>query len=941
MKNVLIDTCSWIDLLTEDTNNLLPHLEFWINNECINIISHEIIIEEWNKHKIKQKKRFSDSLNTKYKHTVEIGRKEKLSIPDKLAPNIRNIEEQIEIIDRLLTNSKILNVSDDIKILCSDRTISRKAPFHNKLDSTKDAYIIFSAIKYFSEQNQEFLFISANKKEFGSPSNLDLEIHPEIIENYSDINISYFKDIGRAIDSLKQDLPITMLTDDVDNINTIELEDKIIIDKTKPILDQIFDYISIRHKEASFYPLHLFYNQYPFKSKTNSYPYYSVFSLTFGNQELFDLFKAVNISKENSITINNPDLYKGVENYKTKIKKVILSLTQNLVFNISNEKTRERISIRYSDETNCQCPKCSFRKFKFVDSFNSLDTYNENDILESGYIHYLIGNFAYSANKQLKATELFENKKQNLLNFISQFNSSKLSVFIRNNYFGENSQDALVEKLKQIDLNYEASNLTTKENGDFIDYLKNDKFYFNTQDKIQATTSKIIDHYYSQLNGGWSLNNEIWDLINEYAKLESFLNVNYIIYDKFSEFNNIFILFIEGLFASHGINESHQSRLESLDDWLITQILHYGNAEIINKFFKRYKLKKLNYKKTSFKGDSFVELIDNFFSNDGLRESFLQNCEKGNRRFWEYYNTIFKNILTLVSICDFDKKYHNLFTQKLIDFLETETYLHPLSYKYINIYLNRCGDQIEEKLLIRFFDLGLKNSFYHDLDFFDTLSNSIESKKLKIRISETQFSTIKNLAFEDCAICNKRHLDTIIIPIWEMIENIDYKTKIGNIILQRLNSTFSFNLFYLSTVSEIIQLDEILLKKAIEVSLPKKKRTSIKSFFSGIDENRFDSVNSLINLCFKFNIDTSTDVFKPFKSLDEYYEWLIDMNNFDYNLFQKEWIGEYSTRFYYEKIYNNQLTKNKLNKILKKNFDSKLERNYLNIYIRKTWLIKK
>jgi len=58
MKNVLIDTCSWIDLLTEDTNNLLPHLEFWINNECINIISHEIIIEEWNKHKIKQKKGF-------------------------------------------------------------------------------------------------------------------------------------------------------------------------------------------------------------------------------------------------------------------------------------------------------------------------------------------------------------------------------------------------------------------------------------------------------------------------------------------------------------------------------------------------------------------------------------------------------------------------------------------------------------------------------------------------------------------------------------------------------------------------------------------------------------------------------------------------------------------------------------------------------------------
>ena len=75
MKNILIDTCSWIDLLTEDTNNLLPHLEFWTSNECINIISHKLIIDEWNKHKIKQKQRFSASLKTKYKHTLEVVKK--------------------------------------------------------------------------------------------------------------------------------------------------------------------------------------------------------------------------------------------------------------------------------------------------------------------------------------------------------------------------------------------------------------------------------------------------------------------------------------------------------------------------------------------------------------------------------------------------------------------------------------------------------------------------------------------------------------------------------------------------------------------------------------------------------------------------------------------------------------------------------------------------
>lgn len=938
MKNILIDTCSWINLLTEDTNNLLPHLEFWTSNECINIVSHKIIIEEWDKHKVKQKKRFTDSLSTKYKHTLEIVKKEKLAIPEKLEPNIQNIDEQIEIIDKLLANSKILCESNDIKVLCSDRTISKKAPFHNKLDSTKDAYIIFSAIEYFNKENQDFLFISANKNEFGAPNNLELEIHPEIIEDFPNVKVSYFNDIGRAINLLKQELPISISPVSVEDTNELELEDKVFIDKSKPILDQIFDYMTIRHKEVSFFPLSLFNNQYPFKSNSNSHTHYALFSLTFNNQELFDLFKSVSISENNSITITNPDFYKGVKNYESKIKNVLLGFTKNLIFNISNEKSREQISVRYTDETNCQCPKCSFRKLKFVDSFKNLETYNDKDILENSYVHYLIGNFATSANKQIKATEFFTKKKQNLSNFISQYNSSKLSIFVRNNYYGDDSQDVLVEKLKKIDLNHQAIKLSNNEAGDFIDYLKNNKFYENARNKIQTSTSKIIDQYHSQLNGGWSSNSEIWTLINEFGELESFLNENYIIYDKFSEFKEIFKVFLEGLFASHSINASHYSRLENFDDWLINQILRYGDSVIINKLYKRYKLKKIHYKKTSFSGDSFVDLIDNFFSNEELRDAFTNNCEKGNRRFWDYYNNIFKNILTLVSICDFDGDYHNLFTEKLITYLEKETYLHTLSYNHINYYINRCGLQIKRNLLIKLFKLGLKNPSYHNSEFFESLTNNFASKKIKI--TKSQFSSIKNLSFENCKICKENHSETIIVPIWEMIENTDYKCEIENMILENLNKNFSFNLFYLASIYDIIKLDKEFLKKAIKESLPKEKRTSIKSIFSGVDDNRFDRVNNLLNLCFKFKVDTTTIDFKPFKLLDKYYEWLIDMNNFNYDDFQKEWISEYTTRFYFEKIYSSLLTKNKLDVILKNSFDSKLGEAYLNIYIRKTWEIK-
>lgn len=942
MKNILIDTCSWIDLLSENSNKLLPHLEFWKNNNCINIITHEIILQEWNEHKVKQKKKFFESINTKYKHAVEIGKKEKLLIPENLAPNIQNIENQIRTIDELLKSATVLKTSDDIKIICSDRTILKQAPFHNKVDSMKDAYIIFSALTHFSNQNHDFIFISANKDDFGSPSNLELAIHPDIIDNYSNVNMVYFSDIGRVINNLKQEIPLVLLPEDTNNLNTIELKDEIVIDKTKPILDQIHDYVSIRHNELNFYPIDIFIDHYPFKLESNSYSYYAIFNLTINNEELFGLFKAVEISEKNHVSLTNPIYYEGVNNYEEKITKVLKNLTNNLIFNISNEKSRERITIRFSENNNCKCPKCSFRKFNFSECFRDLNSYDNSreDLLKSSYVNYLIGNYKTAAEKQQNAYKLFKKDKKNISSFICQFNLLKLAVFIRNNYFGENAQDKLVEKLKEINLEYEATNLSSRENKKIIKYLRENTFYTNSRDKIQTSSTKLIDQYYSSLNGGWSSNSEVWALINEFAKLETFLNGNYIIYDQFKEFNDIFTLFTEGLFASHGIDDSHHSRLEKFDDWLIIKLLNYGNADLINKYYKRYKHKKISYKTTSSNEDSFTDLIDNFFNNNNLRESYTENCEKGNRKFWDYYNSIFKNILTLVSICDFDEVYYNSFTHKLINYLEEETYIHHQNYKFINTYLYRCGKHINKELLSRVFDLGLNKSIYHNSDFYDALLKVTEIKKIKFDITKTQFSKIKNLAFEDCTVCKDKHPISFIIPLYLMIDNFEYKKEIGDIINTKLQEGFNFDLFYQSTLFELIPFNKEMFDQARKLSLPKNRQPSLKSIFSDKDDNRFDMVDSLLNLCYKFNINTTTDEFESFKSLDKYYEWLFDMDSFDYDQFKPEWLAEYSTRFYFKKFHSNKFLKDKLDEIIKEKFETSLDGDYLNIYVRKTWDIE-
>jgi hypothetical protein len=62
--------------------------------------------------------------------------------------------------------------------------------------------------------------------------------------------------------------------------------------------------------------------------------------------------------------------------------------------------------------------------------------------------------------------------------------------------------------------------------------------------------------------------------------------------------------------------------------------------------------------------------------------------------------------------------------------------------------------------------------------------------------------------------------------------------------------------------------------------------------------NRDNRLGAIINLCLKFNIDLTSDRFDHFKGFDPYYDWLMDMGNFDYSKFDPRWITEYTTTFY-------------------------------------------
>jgi len=136
---------------------------------------------------------------------------------------------------------------------------------------------------------------------------------------------------------------------------------------------------------------------------------------------------------------------------------------------------------------------------------------------------------------------------------------------------------------------------------------------------------------------------------------------------------------------------------------------------------------------------------------------------------------------------------------------------------------------------------------------------------------------------------------------------------------------------------DVIPFDKNFFTTALVSSYPKEPNLTDKGIIFGVKENRFRKVDAILNLCFKLNIATNTDDFEPIKASDKYYEWLVDMDNFDYAYFDPQWIGQYGTRYYYKKFYNCKLIKKKLFQTIKEKPDTQPERDYIDIYVRKTW----
>ncbi len=168
------------------------------------------------------------------------------------------------------------------------------------------------------------------------------------------------------------------------------------------------------------------------------------------------------------------------------------------------------------------------------------------------------------------------------------------------------------------------------------------------------------------------------------GKIESYLDKNFIVFKTYSEFGKLFNRFLEGILMAYAMNERQDSRLRKFDDYLLLRILYYADTDKLFKYLKRYDIKELQYEPSNPERELTSAIILEFWKQlKDLTELASDNLEQKGYYFWNKFERMISNSLTLLAITNFKPGVYEEFGDLLLKALTIPVIIRRIKPIYI------------------------------------------------------------------------------------------------------------------------------------------------------------------------------------------------------------------------------------------------------------------
>ncbi len=212
MVNLILDTDIWIAFIAKNNPSyILERLIEARDNKEIELLSNEIIFQEWARNKDETIRSVTNAIKGYYNSArtletlipeAERQKMQEVTVHFKSeAELIKAATDRVNKTEELLHKCTIMPVSAEMKLEAIDMALNKRAPFNQKENSVGDALNLLSSAGYCKAKSVDItnsIFVSFNHTDIADKGKKD-ELHNDLKKMFAEANIHYTRHIGEAL----------------------------------------------------------------------------------------------------------------------------------------------------------------------------------------------------------------------------------------------------------------------------------------------------------------------------------------------------------------------------------------------------------------------------------------------------------------------------------------------------------------------------------------------------------------------------------------------------------------------------------------------------------------------------------------------------------------------------------------------------------------------
>ncbi|WP_421876309.1 hypothetical protein [Marinoscillum sp.] len=486
-------------------------------------------------------------------------------------------------------------------------------------------------------------------------------------------------------------------------VNNLKLDSNI----SEHVLDEMYQALK-KFDQFGFVDPNLIANIHPFNILEEYVWHYERNELFSINPKIYKLLKEIEIDGTRIKIGTNleSELEELVSDYYQKLEFIFRFLNHSMIYKISAVEDYKKIEKRnkstigfgirhqfhFTDQegfckdifiisnSSCNCISCTYRKLDIADLLTRVKSAFNNPLYDT--FEFAYGNYILASDNYKKTYQILRNIEKSCKNksgyevdyFLSKLNLKYLHNLVRD--YDLEDRGEILKYIRGIDIDKVISNeVDIHVDGEVRQYLleiKEGKLIRDVEKKVAEIVSQIKSTKNLLDNGGSGGRSDVEGLHHQYMLIYSFVNRNFLIYDIFTDYKNIFKQVFEGLIFSF---LTKGAGLERFNCFYLTEATIHLSHQDLQKLLEKVESIDIDEEGLEDYLTRANGFLSSFYSkgifNDPYRPNLILESMSNYSYKWKV-SDLFGNILLIIGKLNITKTHIQKLFPSLIGYLKTE-----------------------------------------------------------------------------------------------------------------------------------------------------------------------------------------------------------------------------------------------------------------------------